>query len=307
MDVRSVLSGFLRAFLENRGRPNATSTSEAESFWTNAFDHGGIATWMSEEICRFHINENVSGSPHEWPMEWFNRVYAAEPFGLGLSLGCGDGALERDVRKKEVCQAVVGIDISEGAIQIAAQEAASEGLTGISYERGDFNTFVLPPNRYDIVFFHQAMHHVAELEHCVSQISTTLKPGGILYLDEYVGPSRNEWTDEHLVQANEIFSGLPRNILPHSISKVPYPIEEDDPSEAVRSSEILPLVSDAFEIIDQRDYGGNLLAILHPLIKWNKLDKAEAEHHLLHLIEEERRLLRTAPSYYTVVIAKNPN
>lgn len=304
LDLMTRLKGFARALGVRGVRTVRGEKSEAEKYWTLAFEQGGITTWMSEEKCRRAANRMVTGSGDEWPMEWFGRVYAGSPFSTGLSLGCGDGALERDVRKKEICREIVGVDLSEGALRIAADEAAKENLDGITYQRGDFNRLDLPQDRYDVVFFHQAMHHVAELEHCIGQIQKTLKPGGFFYLDEYVGPSRTEWRDDLVSDANTHLQSIPKKI--RRCGSVPFPIEEDDPSEAIRSSEIVPLVSQRFDVIEQRDYGGNLLALIHPLVKWDVIDDTTRERILDDLISGEKALLEAgAPSYYTVIVARN--
>jgi SAM-dependent methyltransferase len=280
-----------------------TTTAE-EKYWTEAFARGGITTWMSEEKCRRAANRMVTGSGDEWPMEWFGRVYAGSPFETGLSLGCGDGALERDVRQKGICREVVGIDLSKGALRMAAERAATEGLDGITYQIGDFNCLDLPQDRYDVVFFHQAMHHVANLEHCVRQIRKSLKPGGLFYLDEYVGPSRTEWRDDLLADANAHLQSIARKF--RRSESVTFPIEEDDPSEAIRSSEIVPLVCETFDVIEHHDYGGNLLALIHPLLRWDVIDDATRANILDDLIGAEKALLDAGErSFYTVIVARN--
>lgn len=284
--------------------PSTSGVSDAERYWSHAFEHGGVTTWMSEERCRLSINELISGSPNEWPMEWFQRVFSPDPQSIGLSLGCGDGALERDVRKKGICRQVTGIDLSARALELAADAATSEGLDGITYERGDFNDLDLETDRFDVVFFHQAMHHVANLEGCIAQIQKTLKKGGLFYLDEYVGPSRDQWTDELVAAANTVYRAFPKEM--RTSRKVPYPIEEDDPSEAVRSADIVPLVEAGFEVIEKRDYGGNLLSLIHPLLRWDLMDEETHHRYIDRLIEEERSSLTAgAHTYYTVIIARN--
>ena len=304
MDLVQHLRSIIRALRKPDESAPAAGESDAERYWSHAFEHGGVRTWMSEERCRLNINEMITGSANEWPMEWFQRVFSPDPTSIGLSLGCGDGALERDVRTKGVCRQITGIDLSRRALELAAATALEAGLDGVFYERGDFNNLDLEADRFDIVFFHQAMHHVANLEGCLEQIRKTLKPRGLFYVDEYVGPSRDQWTDALLESANEVYRGLPKNL--RRSRRVPFPIEEDDPSEAVRSSEIVPLVEAGFEIIDKRDYGGNLLSLIHPLLRWDTMDEDTHRNYLDLLIEEERSLLAAGtPSYYTVVIAKN--
>lgn len=277
--------------------------SQPERFWTAAFAHGGITTWMSEGACREYINECVTGSPHEWPMEWFARAYAQRPFERGLSLGCGEGALERDVRRKGICRHIVGMDLSQGALSSATRQAAEEGLDGIEYVRGDFNDLDLPAGRFDIVFFHQAMHHVENLEKCTESMRRALKPGGWLYLDEYVGPSRHEWTHNLLVDANRALHRVPPKA--RRGKRLELPIAHDDPSEAIRSSEILPVVTRFFEVAERRDYGGNILSLVHPWVDWSQLDEAERAELLQALIQDERQLLAGGQgSFYSVIVAR---
>ena len=304
MQLGKKIKHLLSALGRTAPRPSASGESDAERYWSHAFEHGGVTTWMSEERCRLSINEMITGSAHEWPMEWFQRVFSPHPQSIGLSLGCGDGALERDVRKKGICSEITGIDLSARALELAADAAASEGLDGISYERGDFNNLDLEPDRFEIVFFHQAMHHVKNLEVCIEQIQKTLKPDGLFYLDEYVGPSRDQWTDELVETANTVYRSFPREV--RTSRRVPYPIEEDDPSEAIRSADIVPLVEAGFKIVEKRDYGGNLLSLIHPLLRWDVMDDEMRRRCLDRLIEEEKALLASGkPTYYTVIIARN--
>jgi SAM-dependent methyltransferase len=304
LELAQHLRRIIRALRRGGDRVPTADESDAERYWGHAFEQGGVRTWMSEERCRLAINEMITGSRNEWPMEWFQRVFSPESSSIGLSLGCGDGALERDVRRKGVCREITGIDLSGRALELAAATAADEGLDGVFYERADFNDLDLDSDRFDIVFFHQAMHHVANLEGCVQQIQRTLKKDGLFYLDEYVGPSRNQWTDALLENANTVFQTLPKNI--RRARRVPFPIEEEDPSEAIRSAEIVPLVEAGFEILEKRDYGGNLLSVIHPLVRWNTMDEDTRHQYLDLLIEEERSLLAAGtPSYYTVIIAGN--
>jgi SAM-dependent methyltransferase len=236
-------------------------------------------------------------------MEAFRRIWCAERnFSRGLSLGCGDGALERDVRRKGICESVVGIDISDDALRLAREHAAAEGLDAISYRRGDLNHITLPHANFDIVFFHQSLHHVVALEHCLEQVAAALRPGGVLYVDEYVGPTRTDWNEAMLAHANRIYRSLPGEL--RNVASVMFPIEEDDPSEAVRSSEIVPQLQARFDFEARRDYGGNLLALLHPLIDWGRLDSAGKAALLERLIDDEDRLLAGGePSFYTVIVA----
>ncbi len=281
----------------------SSEPSAAEQFWSSAFDDGGIDTWLSEPRVRQVVNAAVTDFPHEWPLDCFRRLYASEPFKNALSVGCGEGALERDVRRKNIARRITGTDLSRSALATARKAAARERLARIRYRRADFNTFKLPRRRYDIVFFHQSMHHVEGLEHCLAEVHKALKSGGLLYLDEYVGPSRDDWNEELLTAANEVFAKLPAKA--RKSETLPLPVESRDPSEAIRSAEIVPLVRASFEVLHQRDYGGNVLALAYPSIAWGTMDEDEKNEVLDLLIGEEQRLLAAgAPSFYTVLLAR---
>jgi SAM-dependent methyltransferase len=157
----------------------------------------------------------------------------------------------------------------------------------------------LPGNTYDAVFFHQSLHHVARLERLLATVLGALKRDGLLYLDEYVGPSRTEWTFQKLRIHSAIFALLPEECRVKP--ELDLPIQPDDPSEAVRSGEIMKSLEIGFRIDQKRDYGGNLLSVLYPAINW-----ADAPSGLLgRLIAAEEAVLATGePSYHAVVVAK---
>ena len=73
-----------------------------------------------------------------------------------------------------------------------------------------------------------------------------------------------------------------------------------DPSEAIRSSEIMPQLKIGFEVEAFRGYGGNLLAILY----------AELREHprpiVKQLIETERELIRAGEAPFHAVVVARP-
>src|SRR4029453_13057399 len=111
------------------------------------------------------------------------------------------------------------------------------------------NTIRLEPDSYDVVFGVSSIHHVERLEHVFEQVRRALRPGGYFYLDEYIGPSRFQWTDDQLRLMNEQLELLPPQLRRdvREPGKLKQRVErrtlqfmkESDPSEAVRSSEIV--------------------------------------------------------------------
>ncbi len=270
-------------------------------FWNAAHGRGGIATWAAEPAVRRCLNRRVTGSPDVWPVEWFARDVLRQPFPRALSLGCGEGALERDLLAKGLCTTLLGLDISERALELARSAASAGGWSQLKYARADLDRLRLEPESFEAVFVHQALHHVRELEACLLQVRRALTPGGIFYLDEYVGPSRHQWRRELLEAAEDAYRQLPKRVRRRR--RLQLPVDWRDPSEAVRSAEIVPRVTEIFEIRERRDYGGNLFAVIYPHLRFEALEPAAREEVLARLIALEDELLAAgAPSYYTVMV-----
>lgn len=125
-----------------------------------------------------------------------------------------------------------------------------------------------------------------------------MKSGAILYLDEYVGPSRSDWTEERIEEHRRVFAALPRDVRDGEV--LAFPIQADDPSEAIRSSEIEPQLAVGFKTLTRRPYGGTLLSVIFP-----RLRRGAGDEVIKRLIEEERRLLgEGGATYYTIVVAR---
>lgn len=274
--------------------------ADAASFWDTEIVVRQHHEWMAHPLVRQHMNTLLGGATPRWPFDMFQDWLAGRKFQRGLSIGCGGGALERDIIRRNLCRHVDAFDGSMVSIALAASEARKEGFDKrISYYVADFNRPVFPRNAYDIVFFHQSAHHVSELELLYAEILRTLKPNGILYLDEFVGPSRDWWHDALLAPQRAIYSQIPPE--QRLYDELPYPIQMDDPSEAVRSAEIEAYLGVGFRTVMRRDYGGSLLAVILPAVRPEAVDEAM----LQWLIEEEKKLLASGEkSYYAVIIAQ---
>lgn len=271
----------------------------AAQFWDQQSVAPTHVNWMGDQTVRDYINESISGSPHIWPISWFLLFLGERRFDRALSIGCGTGPLERDLVRRGICRQLDAFDGSPGSIEVARTLADEEGFGDrIHYYIDDFNEPQLPRNAYDAVFFHQSLHHVAKLEKLMSAILRTLRSGGLLYIDEYMGPSRFDWNDALIAPHQALFARIPAEA--RLCDPLPLPIQPDDPSEAVRSSEILPQLARGFRLLVRRDYGGTILSVLYPMIDW----RLAPESLLCDLIVAEKQALaRGLPPYHAIVVA----
>jgi SAM-dependent methyltransferase len=301
--LRASLSSLARRWTSLR--EERTETAAARRFWSSETardteDH----YWGAQPLVRRAINRRVTGDPNRWPMEWFAETYAREPLGRGLSVGCGSGLLERDVLSKGICEAMEGIDFSEESLEQARFAAEEEHLSDrVEYRAEDINALKLPRGRYDIVFFHGSLHHIRHIERVLTEVRHALKPGGLVYLDEYMGPSRSEWNDDGWAFARSAFDSLPEELKNRPNLMVPLPM--DDPSESIRSSAIRPAAARLFEIVEERPYGGNVLWFVFPCLDMERL-RQDATGALSRMIALEDHLLeqKWVESYFRVIVAR---
>lgn len=173
-------------------------------------------------------------------------------FRSGLSLACGSGRAERELLRLGICQRFHGVDASAEAIAEARQNGRGLDLT---YEAADLNRLNLEPGAYDVVITQNCLHNLIELEHVAEQVWRSLRPGGYLWVHDYIGESRFQFSESRLEIANRILALLPERyrrdrLRNRALSKItrPDPASPGSPFEAIRSAEIVPVFTRWFDI-----------------------------------------------------------
>lgn len=253
---------------------------------------------MADPAVRAYVNESVSGDAHVWPIEWFGRRFVSYPLRTVLLPGCGAGALERDLLSKGLCERVHAFDVAAPAVEEARRMAAEAGLADrIEYRVGDLAGISPPDVGYDACFFHHSLHHMADPDGAVRKVMGSLAPGGLLYLDEYVGPSRRQWDHRHFAFAAAVFDLIPREQRLHGRFQIPGLLAKlSDPSESIASDRILAAVERHARVLVRRDYHGFLL---QPI--WTQI--RHGEELVRTLIAIERSAAELHSTWFSVVVA----
>jgi O-antigen biosynthesis protein len=274
--------------------------------------------WDSHPITVAYINRKITGNVDEGWLDWFKKHYACKPFGKALSLGSGSGGLERELVVQDISQLIEAYDISLPAIDLAENEAARCHFeTRINYHYADLNTHVFENQKYDACFAVAVLHHIQNLEHLIKQIHNTLKPHGLFVIKDYIGPNRFQWTDKAESITNKLLAALPDNLKTNlrdgttikGCIKRPSVKEviTVDPSEAVRSEEILKQVSKKFKLLFRADYGGTLLQFLLSDIVGNfSMDSPDHRTilELICLLEDTLLTEKILPGHFTFLVAQ---
>lgn len=231
-------------------------------------------------------------------------------------IGCAEiSRPEIKIYKSGLFDEIVVMDIAKGLLSKQQALAEHEGFSNIKYVCADFNSFDLKENYFDLIFACGTVHHIEKLEHFFLQIQRSLKSSGFFTMREYVGPNRIQLTDEQLDLTNALLKLLPTKyrILPDGKIKDkenrvnPEDVIKMDPSESIRSEEVMDIMKNYLEIVLFCPTGGTLL---HPLlngIAGNFETDEEGERLQGALIELERILInrKLLPSDYVFVVAKS--
>lgn len=238
------------------------------SCWDDADRHAPSEYfWLADPTVRSWVNRRITGDPSVWPIPWFRgRAAARLPFGRALSIGCGRGPLERDLVRSGITAKATGVDLTLAPVAFARRAAIEEGLGDrIAYAQAEARSLLERERHWDAVFFHGSLHHFEDVPGILGRVRAALKPGGLLYLDEYVGRSRGDWRLGHLILPNLAYRTLPRAARRTHI--VRSPVTDEDPTEQIASAAILPAVERFFRVLERRDYGGNLLLLVYPNLR----------------------------------------
>jgi SAM-dependent methyltransferase len=200
----------------------------------------------------------------------------------GLSLGCGTGGNELLWAKTGAFGLLEGVDVAQQRIDFATRAAAEHGLADVlRFRVTDVNRMTSDGERFDVLLGLQSLHHFAGLDETLPRLSQLIEPDGMFVVDEFVGPTRFQWTDGQLEAANDLLAQLPeerrrladgrikhRVVRPSRLSMV-----LDDPSEAVDAAALLPGLRRHFDVVEERPYGGTVLHIAFSGIAHNFRDQ----------------------------------
>jgi len=269
--------------------------------------------WTSNPLTNIYANLHMTDSlNYDNTVQWFGEFWLSRfhelPIERGGSIGCGTGVAERQVIEAGICKEVDGFDFSPASLDLARIRAEETGMASqLNYFHLDLNKDSLPQKDYGFILSFGCLHHIEDLEHLLSEVHRALKSNGLFYFNEYVGPRRFQWSEELLDTVNKLAKLLPDRCLKADHIKRVHEEELADPSEAVRSNEIIALARRNFELLDVRYYGGT---VLFPL--WGEiicpdffLDPYEEEYQsilkLLILLDES--LSRNLEGSFVQVIA----
>jgi SAM-dependent methyltransferase len=238
--------------------------------WAQREDH--VRSWWQSPVVLAEIRRRVTGDSAKSFEAYFLERYCSQPFGRALSLGAGGGHFELSMLNLGACSEILGVDISETRVR-HANALVPEHMKGrLVFECANLETW-RPSGHFDLLIARDVLHHIARLEELCRSLRELLMPGALLYVDEFVGPKRFQWTHKQLEVIERLLDRLSPSFVQdivlgdgtlrrRAIRPTIESMIASDPSESVRSDEIPAILAEYFELVELRPYGG---AVFHQL------------------------------------------
>jgi SAM-dependent methyltransferase len=270
------LARVARRLLAAGPRTEAADRDRVSVFWEEQFERMSAddSYWCNNNLIADQVQRLISrGSTKHW-LSWLLQDYFRDhqPFARSLSLCCGDGAHELTLYQSGKVRFVQGFDISAGAVRQANAKFLQAGAPrdAFLFEARDANNLDLR-GRFDLILSTGALHHVTALEDLAEKVHALLDVDGYFVVLEFVGPNRFQWTARQCGLINGLLAQLDPYYLKDRTrtTMAPLTVEEMlriDPSEAVRSEDVLPVVRARFKVEYKSAYNGTLIHQLYPLL-----------------------------------------
>lgn len=231
-----------------------------------------LAFWESP-VARAAINRRITGDPELGPETYFARRHGPSIVAPHVvSLRASDAKLEIALIEAGSAERVTGLDDEQDRVDFAAGRVPEPLRRQIGFRLGALEHWE-PPEPLGAVVSRSFLHRRHDLETVLDRLSAMLVPGGLLFVEDFVGPSHFQWTDAQLEVINRLLARLPRELLTDLSAgdgRAKLKVERPNlakriashPSEAVRSEEILPALDARFERVEVCPTGG---AVFHQL------------------------------------------
>lgn len=168
----------------------------AKFLTANAALTGGISAWLAWCYAQYSYNgkRQLSRQIIEGTA---SRVNLPEG-GIGLDVGCGSGALTIACAKENPGGRMVGIDrwgkeYADFSKKLCEENAAAEGVSNVSFAKGDAAHLDFPDERFDAVTSNYVYHnipvkHPADRQAFIRETLRVLKKGGTFAIHDIFSP-----------------------------------------------------------------------------------------------------------------------
>ena len=120
-------------------------------------------------------------------------VWGVRPGDRVLDIGCGTGQTTRHAARLAAGGSVLGVDVSEPALELARRQAEDDGLRTVAFERADAQAHPFAGDRFDIAISRFGTMFFADPPAAFANIERALVPAGRLTMLVWQAKKDNEW------------------------------------------------------------------------------------------------------------------
>ncbi|MCA1666477.1 MAG: class I SAM-dependent methyltransferase [Thermomicrobia bacterium] len=333
MQVDEVDAGTANATVSDAERADATTTETETAGTEKTGIEKSAEYWDEKHLTTEHHRREWHFHPAvlerqrrilraNTPEEWFIRNYIGTRLDRALGVGTGPAGLELRMLAHGAVEHFDLYEISQASLDVARQDARALNVEErASYICQDFHDAELQPESYDLVTFIASLHHMDRLEETVQKVYDCLKPGGMLFAAEYIGPNRFDFAPEHAILARQIYDFLDPALKFDSEPKLAWPTPAQvmavDPTEAVQSEEIPAVIQRIFPRVETKQTYGTLCFMLfwclnpdaiYDTEQGRKYDTEQGRNLVQFIVEAETALIDSGrlPSYFDYIVAFKP-
>jgi len=234
------------------------------------FSHYSDKYWNDLTVVKKYKNKlSTDNEDLHWIDDIKNRFSKYVPFKKVLIVGCGNGWLERLLYDSKIGLEFDAFDISQKYIDEAKKLS---GNRPINYFLDNVNSMEkITEKMYDAIFNFAILHHTENLDDAMKKLSKALKPEGFMFNEEYVGPARNQYSENHLFYMLEVMSELPKRFRNQNSLIPPLANFRIEPTEAIHSDLVVSSFKKYFDIVYERNMNGGIAY----QILWNNISEFE--------------------------------
>ncbi len=149
--------------------------------------------WQDNPQFLSYIERSISPE-HEMGVHGAIRAAIGKtPLERGVSVGSGTGHNERGLIAAGLVERFDLFEVSEDRVEQSKKFAEEAGMADrfTHYVEDAFKHDF--DGEYDLVYWEHALHHMFDVDHAVAWSVRALKPGGLLVINDYIGPTRLQW------------------------------------------------------------------------------------------------------------------
>jgi SAM-dependent methyltransferase len=231
-----------------------------------------LAFWQSP-VVRAALNRRITGDATVSPEVHFVARHAGSiPSPQALTLRVGDARLEVALIEAGACERITGLDADEQRALSAQGNVPDSLREQIDFRQGDPLAWE-PEHPLGAVIARSVLHRQADLSAMLDHVHSIMAPGALVFVDEFVGPARFQWTELQIEVINRLLACMPEELLidlgareerRKTLIARPDPAKHalSNPSDAVCSDQIVGCLDERFERVEVSLYGG---AVYHQL------------------------------------------